>query len=200
MFPQNAAVNDLAFHVFALDGANAQLNEAIGEQDARARLNLPGERFKGRGNQRACAGNLARSNRDPGARLESDRSAVFQTSSADFGALKVLENADGLIFRDSRLAHSRDQPGLLLLRAMREIQTRHIHAVADQLANHRRSAAGGTECANNLSFASDLAAGRNHRRSAHYLIEVSLMLNHFLPVGINAEFTTETPRDTEDIG
>src|SRR5207237_4160304 len=100
VFPQNAAVNDLAFHVFALDGANAQLNEAIGEQDARARLNLPGERFKGRGNQRACAGNLARSNRDPGARLESDRSAVFQTSSADFGALKVLENADRFIFRD----------------------------------------------------------------------------------------------------
>ena len=65
-----------------------------------------------------------------------NRLAINQLAGANLGSLQVGKDADGLAFARAHLAHHADQVGLLLVRAVRKIQARHIKPGAHQLAKH----------------------------------------------------------------
>ena len=83
------------------------------------------------------AGYVTRSNRDDGAGFQLDRLMALQASSADFGALQILQDADGAVFLFGSAAQAIDVAGVIFVRAMRKIQARNIHAQPKQVT-HRR--------------------------------------------------------------
>ena len=60
VFAEHAAVDDLAYDVVAVDRRDAQFDEAVGEQDAGARLEIFGQGREGGADQVGGAGDLAR--------------------------------------------------------------------------------------------------------------------------------------------
>ena len=65
VFAQHAAVDDLANHVGADHFVHAQLDQSVGEQNARALLNVFRQRLESRAHQRCRSRNIARSDGQP---------------------------------------------------------------------------------------------------------------------------------------
>jgi aminoglycoside phosphotransferase (APT) family kinase protein len=78
VFAQQAAVDDLADHVVALHLVDAQLDQPVGEQNARALFDVFRQGFEGGSHQRGRARNLARRNRQPPAGLEQHGLVILQ--------------------------------------------------------------------------------------------------------------------------
>ncbi len=166
---KHAAVHDGALHLVAVDGIHDQLDQAVGEQDACARLKVLSQRSED--GAHALGGPFGHMRRDGDAlaRLQQDRLVVLQLGGTDLGALQVSQDTERTPDIDRDLAHHADQVGLLLVRAMREVQPDHIQAGMDQLAEDIFRATGWAEGGNDLGAAQNLCHGasRCDRRCTH---------------------------------
>ena len=96
VFAEHAAVDDLAVDVAALDGLDAKLDEAVGEEDAGAAFEVFGEGLEGGADESGGAFDLAWGDGEALAGDELDGLVVLELAGADLGALQVGEDADGL--------------------------------------------------------------------------------------------------------
>jgi hypothetical protein len=113
---------------------DAQLDQAVGEQNARALLDVFSQRLEGGAHQRCRARNVARRDGEPLAGLEQHGLVIFQLRGADLGALQVAQNAQRLALFAAHLADHLDQRQLLLVRAVGKVEADHIDAGAHQIA------------------------------------------------------------------
>ena len=134
VFAEQAAVDDLALDVVALDGEHAQLNQAVGEEDAGSGLKIFGEGLEGGGEDLGVSGNVARSDGDVFAGVKLDRCAVFQLSGANFGALQVAENTDVFAFLGGDLADHFHELQFFRVRSVGKVQARDVESGAQQRA------------------------------------------------------------------
>ena len=161
MLAQTSAIQNVADHIFAAHRAHAQFDQAIAQKNAGAGRDFAGEIGKGGGNARRSAGDIARSNDHGRAAFQHDRFVALQASSADLGALQILQDADGAIFFLGGAAQAFDVAGVILVRAVRKIQAGDIHAEAKQVAHGGFGVAGWTDGADDLGAA---RSGRCRRR------------------------------------
>ena len=108
MLAQRSAIQNVADYIFAAGAANPQFDEAVGQQDACARLDFAGEIRKRGGDSRRRAGNVSGSDDDGRAGFDFDGFVALQASSADLGPLQILQNADGAVFFFSGAAQERN--------------------------------------------------------------------------------------------
>ena len=91
---EHAAVDDLALDVFAGNLEDAQLDEAVGEENARAGLEVFGEGGKGGGDDGGGAEDIARGDGEALAGFELNGDTVLEAAGANLGTLEVAEDAD----------------------------------------------------------------------------------------------------------
>ena len=142
-----------------LTSLDAQLDEAVGEQDAGAGLEVFGERLEGGADERGGAFDLARGDGEALAGDQQHGLVVLQLAGADLRALQVGEDADGLAFFAGDVAHHLDQLGLLRMGAVREVEAGDVESGADELAEDFGSAGGGPEGGDDLGAAEALGSG-----------------------------------------
>jgi hypothetical protein len=150
---QQAAVDDLADHVSLVHFGNAQLDQAVGEQNARALLDVLRQRLEGGAHQRGRARNLARRNGQPPPGLQQHRLVVLQQGGADFGPLQVAQDAQRLAFLAAYLADHLNQRQFFLVDAVGKVQADHIDARADQIPDDRLGVRGWAERGDNFCAA-----------------------------------------------
>jgi hypothetical protein len=85
---------------------DAQLDEAVGEQNARALLDVFRQGLEGGADQGCGAGNIARRDGEPLAGLEQHRLVIFQLGGADLGSLQVAQDAQRLALFAAHLCGS----------------------------------------------------------------------------------------------
>ena len=132
---------------------NAQLDQAVGEQNARALLDVFRQRLESGAHQRGRSRNLARGDGEASAGLEQHRLMIFQSGGADLGPLQIPENAQRLALFAAHLADQLDHRQLSLVGAVGEVQADHIDARAHQVADDRLGVRGRSESGNDLCTA-----------------------------------------------
>jgi len=150
---EHAAVDDVADHVLVNDLTDAQLDQTIGEQNARALLDVLCQSLEGGADQLGGARNLTRGDRQPFAFLQQNRLAILQIARADLRALQIAQDADLLVLFAAHLADQAQQCGLFLVHTMREVQAENVDTSANQLAQHRLCVGSRAEGCNNLRAA-----------------------------------------------
>ena len=154
MLAKHAAIDDFAFHVVAADGQHAQLDQPVAQQDPGAGFYVLRQRLERGGEQIRRACDVTRRDHQLGAGLQRHRRAVFQAPGADLGALQVLEDADGAILFTRHPAQQLDSFGMFSVSAVGKVQPGHVHAGAQQVAQHYFGAAGRADGADDLGPAS----------------------------------------------
>src|SRR5580692_1692490 len=154
MLAQGAAVQNVADHVFAANGAHAQLDESIAQQNAGAHTHFAGKILERSRNADGCSGDIARSNHESRTARNQHWFVVPQAPGADFWPLQILQDANGSIFFFGSAAQAFDIASMVFMGAMRKIQASDVHAQSHQIAHGRFGVAGGTNGADNLCTAS----------------------------------------------
>jgi hypothetical protein len=90
---------------------------------------------------------------------------AFQASSADLGALQVLQDANGAVFFFSGSAQTFDVEGMIFVRAVGKVQAGDVHAETKQVAHRSLGMAGRADGADDLSAAR--GCGGNPRINWH---------------------------------
>ena len=147
---EQAAIHNVTFDVAADDGADAELDLAVGKQDARAGLHVLGKRLESGGECSLVAQDFARSNGDGAAGLQQDGLVIFERSGADLGTLEVLQDADGAMLFGRDLAQALDDGEVVGMGAVGEIEAGDVHAGAHEFAHGRLGIAGGANGADDL--------------------------------------------------
>ena len=135
MFSQRPAINDLAFHIAVPHTPHHQFDQAVGKQDTRLALHLLRQVLKCCGDERGRTQNVPGRDGDLGSGLKQHGSTSFQPSSAHLRSLQVLQNADRAIFPLRSPAQALNVAGVLVMRAVGEIQPCDIHSQAHQIAH-----------------------------------------------------------------
>src|SRR5262249_34894714 len=117
MLGEQSAVDDFAFDVFACYADDSEFNTPVRKQNARAGLDFLGQALKGRSDEFGCTWNIAWGDRDPGSALQFNWRLPFEASSADFGALQVLQDADAAAFLARNAAEPSNVAGVILVGA-----------------------------------------------------------------------------------
>jgi hypothetical protein len=78
---------------------------------------------------------------------------LFQQASANFGALKVLQDADSAAFALGGAAEALNVMGVIFVGAVGEVEARDIHTTAEELAHGGFGAAGGADGADDFGAA-----------------------------------------------
>ena len=150
---EHAAVDDIAGHVLAVHFVDAQLDEPIGEQNARALLHVFSKGLEGGAHQRRRAQHLARRDDEPVAGFEQHGLMILEQPGANLGPLQIAQDAQRLALFLAQLADLLDDSGLAFVAAVGEVEPDHVNAGADQVANHGLSVGGGPERGDNLGAA-----------------------------------------------
>ena len=103
-------------------------------------MRAPGESSRARpGNvveiRVAVAGDILRRDGHDRAGLQQNGLWLLQRAGADFGALQILQNADGASFAFGGAAQALDVVGVIFVRAVRKIQAGNVHAQAQKIAH-----------------------------------------------------------------
>src|ERR1035438_4672234 len=130
---EHAAVDDFALDLFAGDLENAELDEAVGEENARAGLEVFGEGGEGGGDDGGGAEDVTGSDGEALAGLELNGDAIFEAAGADLGTLEIAEDADIFVFFAGDLADHFDELEFFGEGAVGEIEAGDIEAGAEQL-------------------------------------------------------------------
>ena len=147
---ERAAVDNLADYVLAFDHVDAQLDEAVGEEDAGTMLQVFCEGLEDGADHGGGAFDLTRGDDKALACDELDGLVVLELAGANLGALEVGEDADGLALFAGDGADHLDEFSLLGVGAVREVEAGDIEASANEGAEEIGRAAGGTECGDYL--------------------------------------------------
>ena len=118
VFAQLASVYDLADDIVVHNLFDAQLDEAIREEDARALLNIFSKRLEGRADERRRALYFVRRDGNFFSRDKHHRYMILELGGANFGTLQVSQDAERLILLATHLADHLDQSKLLFMGAM----------------------------------------------------------------------------------
>ena len=152
---------------------HAQFNQSVRQQDSVAALHFARKALVGCRNAIARALASVGRYREPLPRAQGNRRSVFECTGANFRALQVRHQRDRLLQLPGRFAQPADELGVMLMRAVREIQARDVHSHAHQASDHGQGIACGTERANNFSVPEfhgppprARAAGGEQRRNA----------------------------------
>ena len=79
--------------------------------------------------------------------------ALLERSGADFGALQVLQDADGASFALGGAAQALDVVGVIFVGAVGEVEAGDVHAEAQQVAHGGFGVAGGADGADDFGAA-----------------------------------------------
>ncbi len=150
---QFAAVFHLADHVAPANRFHAHRDFSVREQDAITLVNFPRQLLEDCVHAFRGAHHLVGGNHEFLARVQENFFAAFQLSRADFRALQIGQDAHGLLVFHRGLPDCFDPVGVFLVRAVRKIQPRHIHARAYQVAHCRRGRSSRSNRANNFCSA-----------------------------------------------
>src|SRR6266567_1541810 len=115
---EHSAVDDDEGDVGALDLLDVQLDEAVGEQDAGAGLEVLGEGLEGGANEGGGAFDLLRGDGEALAGDEQDGPVALKLAGADLGPLEIGEDADGLALLLCDGADHADEVGFLRVGAV----------------------------------------------------------------------------------
>src|ERR1700675_2447784 len=97
---------------------------------------------------------------------------ALQATSADLGALQILQDADGAVFLFRGTAQAFDIAGVIFVRAVGEIQAANVHAQAKQVTHRGFGMASRADGADDLGT----AGGRRQRRERRKAQRMSLGL------------------------
>ncbi len=106
---QHAAVDHFALDFFARDLEDAQFDEAVGEQNARTRLQVLRQSGKGGGDHSRSAEDVARRNGQPLTGFQLNGNTVLKAAGADLRSLKIAEDTDVFAFVASDFANHFDE-------------------------------------------------------------------------------------------
>ena len=137
VFAEHAAVDHFALHIVVMHLQHSQLDQAIGQQDACAGLDLTGEILEGGRNQRGGAGNVARGDAQARPGFQEDRFVSLQSAGTDLRTLQVLQDTDSAIFFFCSAAQTLNVAGVLRVGAVGKIEAGDVHAKAHQVAHGR---------------------------------------------------------------
>ena len=115
---------------------HAQFDEAIGKQNAGTLLDVFSQCLEGGAHQGCCARDFARRNGEALAGLEHDRLVIFELGSTNLGTLQIAQDAKWLALLTADFANHLDQGQFFVVCAMGKIETDHINAGANQVAEH----------------------------------------------------------------
>ncbi len=161
---EHAAVDDDAGDVGAFDLLDAEFDEAVGEEDAGAGLEVFGEGLEGGTDEGGGAFDLARGDGEALAGDELDGLVVLELAGADLWPLQVGEDADGLALFLGDLADHADELRLLRVGAVREVEAGYVEASANELAEDFDRAAGGPEGGDDLRAAGAFCSSKRGDR------------------------------------
>src|ERR1700734_1780550 len=150
MLAQNSAVQNFADYILTAHGADAQLDQTVAQKNARAGSDFAGEIRERGGDESGSADDVAGSNAHGRAALQFDGFVALQASSADLGALQILQNADGAVFFFSGAVEAFDVVGVIFVRAVGKVEAGNVHAQAKQVAHRSFGVAGRADGADDL--------------------------------------------------
>jgi len=133
---QHAAIDDLALHIFTGNFDHAQLNQAVGKQNPRPRLQVFRKRGKGGRDHRGSAQDIPRGDGQALPGLQLYRDPVLEPAGANLGSLQIAQDADALVLFARDFAHHLDELQLLRQRAVGEIEPGNVEAAANQFAKN----------------------------------------------------------------
>ena len=137
VFAEHAAVNDFANDIVVVNFADAEFDEAIGEQQAGALFQVLGEGLESGADHIGGAENVARRDGEHLAGPQQHRSFVLEAAGTNLGTLKVAHDADALALLGGDGANHFDQFQLFRVDAVREIEAGYVEPGAHQFAEHR---------------------------------------------------------------
>ena len=132
-----ARVQNRRHDVLALDLLDLQLDESVGKEQLVARLDLRVELLVVDRALRLIARCVVVRQKERLSRFEHDR-AVLEFAKAHLRPLRVEQQRDDAPHLLRRLTHAVDALQMLVMRTMRKVETRDIHAVLDKLLHHAR--------------------------------------------------------------
>src|ERR1700688_4994528 len=88
---------------------------------------------------------------------------ALQATSADLGALQILQDADGAVFLFRGTAQAFDIAGVIFVRAVGEIQAANVHAQAKQVTHRGFGMASRADGADDLGTAGGGSAVKDGR-------------------------------------
>ena len=152
-----AADDDSAVNIGRNDFFDSQFDLPVGEQDWVSDLHFVRQAFERNRCALAGARDAIGSQDECLSRLQLDES-IFDGADADLRPLQILKNRQRLIQCFSNAFDLPDQIALVVERAVREIQARHIHPGRDQFSDHFFG----------IRYRAD---GANNLRSPHHFFE-----------------------------
>ena len=129
---EHAAVRDGGDHVGVSRVVDLQFNIAVVEQNTVAGVEIPRQAAERGGNDLLVPLDRASGDSELLSVAQCDRVAVGETLNTDLWALQVLQDADGYPEFGGSLPDIGDQLGVILVRAVREVEPGHIHSGFDE--------------------------------------------------------------------
>jgi hypothetical protein len=145
VFAEQAAVDDFADYIVAVDFVDAEFEQAVGEQDAGALLNVFSEGFEGGADEGGGPLNFAGGDGEAAAGLEENRDVVFELGGTDLGALQIGEDTERLALFAADLADHLDEGQLLFVGSVREVEANDVDAGTNEVSEDGLGVGGGSE-------------------------------------------------------
>ena len=152
VFAKRAAVCHFANHLVAANLLNPQLDQSVRKQDAVPAVNFSGQRRKRGIYARRIAQHFCGGDYETLSGAQQHRTATRQRPRSDFRSLKVRQDRDRFFVLDGGRPQHRDAFGMLLMRAVREIQPRYVHSRVQQPVDHPRRTARRSDRAHNFGM------------------------------------------------
>ena len=148
---QRPADHDRRLDLLAVHGHDAQLEVAVVEQDAVARLDVARQRVVGgRDAPGVALDGLVGGDDDAAARDQLDRPAARELARADLGPAQVLQDGDRPLLPLRDLAHRLQDRQVVGVLAVREVEPDDVGAGVDQALEDGGLARGGADGGNDL--------------------------------------------------
>ena len=167
MFPQQAAVHDIANHIVVVQLVHAQLDQAIGEQNVRTLFDILRQRLEGGAHHRSRALDLPRRDGKPVTRHQLHGQAALESAGANLWSLQIAQDAQRLALLPAHVADHPHHRQLPLVRAMGKVQAHHIHAGAHHVPDHRLRVRGWPKCGDDFRAALNRGIGQDHFSKRH---------------------------------
>ena len=138
MLAECAAVHHFANHLPVAHLLDAQLDQSVREQNAVTAVHLTRQCRERGAHARGIAQHFGGGNNELLAGPQHHRPATRERSGANFRPLQIRQNRNRFFMFPGGGANHREILRVLLVRAVREIQARHVHPGREKLVDHPR--------------------------------------------------------------